>query len=363
VPKSELKTPPPSASPAVTGLSADYWQLGNSLVLRHDTRGEFKNARSWTTFDVDGTSGLECCDYDGACFDGRYIYFVPLSTGNALRYDTLGEFHDQRNWLAYDIKPLGMKLAVGAVFDGRYVYYVPYGETEVVIRYDTAGAFDHDASWSVYPFLRTPGLPVRGFDGGFFDGRFIYFVPYFDGKDVFHCCVLRYDTSGTFTDPQSWTAADASHTDGLYTVGYNAGASDGRFLYFAAWNDGHAFPKAIVGHGRILRYDTLGNEGTFSLRLCDYGHNGGLCAALPGARFLVNTDQGARSIAANRVVPPGRHQLAGVYDGRTIRLFLDGQFVNEQPGSGRIVTSDVPLTFGKFDGEIELFRISNLIER
>ena len=359
VPKGELKSAPSSVSPAVTGLGSEHWQLGNSMVLRHDTRGGFKDPQSWTTFDAANTSGLECCDYDGAAYDGRFVYFVPLSTGNALRYDTRGEFQDKRSWLAHDIKPLGMKLAVGAVFDGRFVYYVPYGETEAVIRYDTRGPFDDARSWSAYRYLQTKAVTVRGFDGGFFDGRYVYFVPYTDGVGVFHCCVLRYDTSGAFDDPDSWTATDASQTDGLYTVGYNAGASDGRFLYFAAWQDGATFPGSIVGHGRVLRYDTLGDNGSFSLRWCDYGHNGGLCAALPGPRFLVNTRQGARSVAANRPPSPGRHHLAGVYDGNSIKLFLDGRLTNEQAATGPIVTNDLPLTVGPFDGEVERVRISD----
>lgn len=361
VPKSQLKDAPSSASPAVTGLSADVHQLTNSLVLRHDTRGGFKDPKSWTTFDVANTSGLECADYDGACFDGRYIYFAPLSTGNALRYDTLGDFQDMRSWLARDIKPLGMKLSVGIVFDGRYLYYVPYGETETVIRYDTRGAFDDAASWSRYDFLQTRGVKLCGYDGGMFDGRFVYFVPYYDNQGHFHSVVLRYDTHGNFRDPQSWSATDATRTDGLYTLGYNAGAFDGRFLYFAAWQDDSKYPKGILGHGRMLRYDTLGNDGSFALRACDYGHNGGLCAAVPGPRFLVNTDRGVRSVAANRVLSSGRHHLVGTYDGNRIRLLIDGQVANEQPAEGRIVLTHVPLLVGSIDGTIEKIRITDRI--
>ena len=54
-------------------------------------------------------------------------------------------------------------------------------------------------------------------------------------------------------------------------------------------------------HGKILRYDTLGTNGAFSLRYCDYGHNGGLCAAVPGPSFLVNTE------TASSARPPIEH--------------------------------------------------------
>ncbi|MBI4027328.1 MAG: LamG domain-containing protein [Verrucomicrobia bacterium] len=359
IPKDSVKEPPKCASPAVTGMNPDSFLIGNSIVVRHDTRGEFKDPKSWVMHDAADTDGLDASDYDGALFDGRYIYFAPLSTGIVLCYDTRGEFTDKRSWSACNIKPLGMKLCVGAVFDGRHVYFVPYGETATVIRYDTAAAFNNPKSWSSYEFSKTAGMTTRGFDGGMFDGRYVYFVPYFDGKGFFHGVMLRYDTQSEFANPRSWAAHDAGLVDGLKTVGFNAGAFDGRHLYCAPWNDGSAYPRAIIGNGRVLRYDTLGSNGSFSLRFCDYGHNGGLCAALPGARFLVNTDQGARSVAANRPPEPGRHYLAGTYDGRFIRLFLEGALVNEQSAAGRMVGSQAPLSIGRVDGCIEQIRISD----
>ncbi|NQU09918.1 hypothetical protein HQ590_03940, partial [bacterium] len=322
---------------------------------------------SWQTFDVAGTDGLETGDYDGAVFDGRYVYFTPLSTGNVLRYDTHAEFGDHGSWSAYDIKPLGMELAVGALFDGRYVYFAPYGETTAVIRYDTQGGFRDPASWTAYEFGRTTGMTTRGFDGGLFDGRYVYFIPYYDGVGVFHGVTLRYDTTGGFDDPGAWTAHDAGRTDGLLTAGFNGGATDGRYLYCAPWNDGSAYPNAIVGNGRVLRYDTVGRQGSFSLRFADCGHNGGLCGAVPGARFIINTETGPRSVAANRVPRAGRQALAGVYDGRLLRLYQDGELVNEQAASGRLVTTGTELSVGqmfrgqgRFRGTIQRVRISRV---
>jgi hypothetical protein len=100
-------------------------------------------------------------------------------------------------------------------------------------------------------------------------------------------------------------------------------------------------------HGRILRYDTLGANGSFSLRYCDYGHNGGLCAAVPGPSFIINTVKGPLSIAAHRVLQPGWHHIAGVYNGRTIKLFIDGLLVGERAGSGVIHTNDVDVAIGR----------------
>lgn len=364
IPKSSVSAPPKCASPAVTGLDPSLYLIGNSVVLRHDTQGGFKKKESWATYDAAGTGGLDVADYDGACFDGRYVYFVPLSTGAVLRHDTRGRFDDPQSWDAFDTRALGLKLCVGAVFDGRHIYFVPYGDSEVAVRYDIRGAFHDRAGWSAYQIAETEGLTTCGFDGGMFDGRYIYFVPYYDGKSHFHGQVLRHDTRGDFTKSGSWEVADAGSTDGLKTIGFNAGTFDGRYLYFAPWQDGGAFPNRIVGNGRVLRYDTVGTKASFSLRVSDYGHNGGLCAALPGARFLVNTERGALSVSMNRKLESGRHHLVGVYDGKRIRLFVDGVLANEQSGSGRIHITGADVSsncgdggLGSFDGRIEGVRI------
>lgn len=365
VPKESVEEAPDCSSPAVTGMSSNFYLAGNSVVLRYDTQGEFKSSASWVAHDVANTDGLCTNDYDGGAFDGRYIYFVPLSTGIVLRYDTQSDFKDGASWSTFDAKPLGLLQCVGGVFDGRHLYFVPYGESEIAVRYDTHCPFAERASWSTYCVTQTTGLPAIGWDGGAFDGRHVYFIPYYDGVKVFHGYLLRYDTTGDFGSPSSWLAVDTGNAGGLQTIGFNAGAYDGRYLYYAPWNDGSLFPAALLGHGRVLRYDTIGENGTFSLRFVDYGHNGGLCAAVPGTRFLVNTEQGVRSVAANRAPVSGRHYIVGVYDGRIIQLYIDGALVNEQPATGRLVQSDVDISAGKvlnglgrFQGRIEEVRIS-----
>ena len=171
-----------------------------------------------------------------------------------------------------------------------------------MLRYDTAAPFDDPTAWDTYVLGHN-----SGFDGGFFDGRYVYYVPFTraaaPGESVFHGSWLRYDTAAPFDDPSAWDTHDASYTDGLHTTAYNAGAFDGRYFYTAPWRGDRGRRHA---HGRVLRYDTLGADGAFSLRYGDVGHNGGLCAAVPGPSFIVNTTGGAVSIAAHQTLAPGR---------------------------------------------------------
>ncbi len=331
----------------------------STRMIRFDTQAGFKDPASWRVFDASAATGQALGCFDGAAFDGRYIYFAPLNAGRALRHDTRGDFGDPASWQSFEA---GLQMCVGIVFDGTYLYYVPYAHSTVV-RFDTRGGFTDLANWSRYEAAGTDGLNTGGFDGGFFDGRFVYFVPFVSplgearpaGRRpyTFHTNLLRYDTADAFDDPRSWSAHAAEHTDGLKTVGYNAGAFDGRYFYLAPWQDGTP-PEPM--HGRILRYDTLGAHGTFSLRYGDYGHNGGLCAAVLGPTFIVNTLAGPRSVAARRTLTPGWHHLAGVYTGRVLKLFIDGALAAQRSASGTLVNCRAPLTLGAFETGAARFR-------
>lgn len=344
----------------------------SSQVIRFDTQGEFKNSESYTSADISDFWGPGAACFDGGAFDGRYAYFVPLMNGLVVRCDSRGEFADRASWEGFDARGLGMEMCVGAVFDGRYMYFVAY-KGSVVVRFDTDGDFADRESWEARDVAMIGGLDTGGFDGGFFDGRYVNFVPFVaespEGDPFIHSNYLRYDTQGVFADRESWQAADASHASELYSVGYNGGAFDGRFFYAAPWRDNasRGKPGRAGVHGRVLRCDTVGTDGSFSLRYCDYGHNGGLCAAVPGPSFLVNTKRGVLSAAAHRDLDPGKHYLVGVYDGRKIGLYVDGALVAEREGTGKIQNNRIPVVVGRiqggagrFHGDVQRVRISDI---
>lgn len=362
---------------SVTSLLPDYkGEKGDSgKVLRYDTNGNFSDPASYAVYDAGDTGGLNSRCYDGVVFDGRYIYFIPLEPiGIVLRYDTENEFSERSSWTVYDYNRCSEKKmgkCVGATFDGRYIYFCPYSISTYAVRYDTCGSFTARESWQAYDAGNTDGLLTKGYDGAAFDGRYIYYIPFWEGKSVhygFHGKVLRYDTKGDFLDKRSWQAHDAGNTSGLKTIGFNAGAFDGRYLYFAPWREELKTgpDEGFKAHGKVLRYDTTGSGASFSLRAADFGHNGGLCAALPGPSFLINTPEGVFNVRANKVLSKGRHHLAGVYNGSKLSLYLDGELVAEQEGSGKIQENDTAIAVGKFQdglgclsGNVSGLRISD----
>jgi hypothetical protein len=177
------------------GSGPTVWNAFDNPVV--DDAGD----HAWAIFDT-STLLSSAGDFQGAAFDGRYIYLVPVSSGIVTRYDTLGSFSQRGSWSTFDTTtlPLPGGRFSGAVYDGRYVTFVPSAISngaDVEARYDTTGDFTSPGSWSTFDTLSLPvpdgGAPAQGFHGGVFDGRYVYFVPYKSGA-VYDGRVVRYDT-------------------------------------------------------------------------------------------------------------------------------------------------------------------------
>jgi hypothetical protein len=324
-------------------------------ILRHDTTAAFDEASSWARFDAAALIDDRCRCYDGAVYDGRYVYFVPLEGGNVLRFDTSGDFSDPRDWESFDRRSLHGADAnganVGAIFDGRYVYLTPYAHSTVV-RYDTTTSFSDSSSWSTFDAASTSGLDCRGYDGAAFDGRFVYFIPFWrggDAKDGFHAQLLRFDTLRSFDDPAAWLAADGAAAAPPNPGGFNGGAFDGRHLYMAPWRQDEPTGD-IYAHGHVLRYDTAGTDARYQLRWMDCGHNGGLGGSLPGPAFVLNVGDVAVSLQAHVLPAAGRHHLAGVVRGNMAELWLDGTCVATRPLPGGVAPATARATIGELAG-------------
>ena len=176
--------------------------------LRYDVTASFADPDSWDAFDPGAAGiGVFARGFSGGTSCGRYLYFVsyydkPNYTGEVLRYDTAGPFADTDSWEAFN--PGGNHIGWapygywGVVNDGRYLYFSPmrndmdyHGE---VLIHDTSGGFTDPLSWRTCdPDWRGVGSDPDGYFGAVYDGRFVYFVPFYNGTG-YHGEVLRYDT-------------------------------------------------------------------------------------------------------------------------------------------------------------------------
>jgi hypothetical protein len=260
----------------------------------------------WSFFDTSAFN-VKAGNYQGAVFDGRYLYFAPRGNGIVTRYDTTSNFGSSGSWQGYDLTLVDSRATGfrGAVFDGHYVYFVP--DQSLVVRFDTQIAFGSNAAWSAFDTATLPapdsGPPVGGFAGGVFDGRYVYFVPYEYGTTKIGR-VVRYDPQGmaadggaeagadagadagdatsldggdagthdasadagdgaaglpTFSSPSQWATFDTTTTQSASALGFYGGVFDGRFVYFVPnFNGGQSNGGAS---GVVSRYDTTADSG------------------------------------------------------------------------------------------------------
>ena len=124
--------------------------------------------------------------------------------------------------------------------------------------------------------------------------------------------------------------------------------------------------RRFTPHGKVMRYDTAADVSVFVLKYEECGHNGGLGASLPGPTFTVSTDKGTFSVRSNRPLTPGRHHIAGVYDGKHVTLYVDGEHVGEDEARGQVSTGSGTVGIGRlaegsarFRGQVVQVRISD----
>jgi hypothetical protein len=219
-------------------------------TARYDTQGAgFTNAGAWTTLDLT-TLNAAATGFTTTQFDGRYVYYGQYThggsyTGLAARYDTQSAagFSGATSWTFFDVGTVSShaKGFYGSQFDGRYLYLIQNydpasgGNEGWVARYDTTLPFNSTTSWSTFD-VTTINANARGFEGGEFDGRYIYLVPR-TNLGTADGVAARYDTQASFTMATSWSVFDTT-TVNAAAKGFQGGGFDGRYLYLAPHNNG-----------------------------------------------------------------------------------------------------------------------------
>ena len=244
-------------------------------VLRHDAQADFNDTNSWHSYIV-GTASHGFHNYQGASFDGRHLYLAPNLANNStkpesglfVRFDTSLPFTNASSWASFSyLSTEGSNRFAyqGAVYDGRYVYFAPdkrtnYMETKhgLALRYDTQFDFTNADGWASFDASATGGLDCNGYAGAAFDGRFVYYVPNGEPQEN-HGNALAYDTQKPFVDSNSWMAVSLTNLLGAGTAAFFGAVHDGTYLYYAPMKGSPA--------GRVVRFKTKmpsGIPGTIS---------------------------------------------------------------------------------------------------
>ena len=232
-------------APLFDGRYIYYTPCGGNTFIRFDTQGtSFTTAADWQKISVSTVQGSAAVSesYNGAIFDGRYIYYAPANSATFIRFDTQGtSFTTAADWQQMSMSTVQGSAAVsesyvGATFDGRYVYYSP-SDSDTFIRFDTQGtSFTTVADWTTMSISTAQGTQATAdaYYGVTFDGRYVYYSPH--DADTF----IRFDTKGTsFTTTADWQRMSMSTVQGSAPVA-NAYISssqsfDGKYIYYSPY--------------------------------------------------------------------------------------------------------------------------------
>ncbi|MCK5014157.1 MAG: hypothetical protein KAS66_10095, partial [Candidatus Omnitrophica bacterium] len=150
-----------------------------------DNNVNITKVQNWSRMNMStAQGGAEVDDaYDGISFDGRYVYYIPRDSDTFVRFDTQGVFTTAGDWDRMNMSTAqgGAELDdgyIGACFDGRYIYYVPH-DSDTFLRFDTQGVFTTAGDWSHMNVSTAQGgaLLDSVYAGASFDGRYVYYVP------------------------------------------------------------------------------------------------------------------------------------------------------------------------------------------
>ena len=130
-----------------------------------------------------------------------------------------------------------LKGFIGGFTDGRYGYFAPYNNGSPYGKIARVDLNDF-SSVSMLDLTQTDA-DLKGFAGGFTDGRYGYFVPHYNGS--YHGKIARVDLNNF----SSVSMLDLTQTD-ADLKGFSGGFTDGRYGYFVPNNNG-------ARHGKIAR--------------------------------------------------------------------------------------------------------------
>jgi hypothetical protein len=145
----------------------------------------------------------------------------------------------------------------GGAFDGRYVYFAPSYHSGLLARYDTLVPFGIATSWAHLDLATVdPRLggdaQARTFAGALFDGRYLYLIP-FETQAAPGGLVLQCDTTlpGGCIAPASWSTFSLAFLVGS-PCGYAGAVFDGRYVTLVPFLE----PQSGGPFTTLARFDT-----------------------------------------------------------------------------------------------------------
>ncbi len=255
-------------------------------ILRYDISQPFTSASSYVVFDTTLVN-VNSRGFFGAAYDGQYLYLAPylqssgVPSGLVTQFDTTQSFSVSTSYRTFDLTLVNSNCVgfQGAVFDGRFIYFCN-SSFNYLTRYDTFASFSSSSSYQVM------NIGVANSWGGGFDGRYLYLV----GPSL----ITRYDSSLPFTYGTSYSSLTITNSfsrgtcfDGANMYFFSGATSSGIVTKMPA-NPGPPATALAIGYS-VGNFTVTGNLSLIgNTDVVATSGSGTLCPTLSSGFLVVN---------------------------------------------------------------------------